>query len=86
MRWRGDVKVVLISGVRICKLEGRLRARLVNFAQLIIQYGRLVDHDHRYPPAGAIGVEKIAIYGEHDLDRTCTSYIAKTEPNHQNEN
>jgi transposase-like protein/IS1 family transposase len=54
-----------------------LGAKLVNFAQLVKQYGQMVDDDHRYSPAEVIGVEKLAIYGEPELDRVCTSHIER---------
>jgi transposase-like protein/IS1 family transposase len=52
-------------------------AKLVDFGQIIKQYGKLVDDDHRYSPSDVIGIEKIAIYGEPNLDEVCTSHIER---------
>jgi transposase-like protein/IS1 family transposase len=54
-----------------------LGAKKVDFAQLIKQYGKPVDDDHRYSPAEVIGVNKLAIYGEPDMDAVCTSHIER---------
>ena len=52
-------------------------AKKIDFGQVIKQYGRLVDDDHRYSPAEVIGTEKLAIYGEPVLDDICTSHIER---------
>ena len=54
-----------------------LGAKKVDFAQIIKQYGKLVDDDHRYSPSEVIGIEKLAIYGEPDMDAVCTSHIER---------
>lgn len=54
-----------------------LGAKKVHFAQLIKQYGRPIDDDHRYSPSEVIGVERLAIYGEPALDLVCTSHIER---------
>jgi IS1 family transposase len=54
-----------------------LGAKLVNFAQIIKQYGKNADNDHRYSPSEVIGINKLAIYGEPDMDAVCTSHIER---------
>lgn len=54
-----------------------LGAKKVDFGQLIKQYGKIVDDDHRYSAGEVVGIEKHAIYGEPDLDQVCTSHIER---------
>jgi transposase-like protein/IS1 family transposase len=54
-----------------------LGAKLVDFAQIIKQYGKLVDDDHRYSPSDVIGIEKLAVYGEPDMSAVCTSHVER---------
>jgi transposase-like protein/IS1 family transposase len=53
-----------------------LGAQHVNFAQLIKVYQSNPD-EKRYSPAQCIGIEKVRVHGNPDMDRVCTSHVER---------
>src|SRR5262249_8229550 len=58
-----------------------LGAQRVDFAQLVKLYSASPEPDTRYSPAECIGAKKVAIYGNPDMDRVCTSHVERQNLN-----
>ncbi len=54
-----------------------LGAQHVNFAQLIKIYQSNPD-ERRYSPAQCIGIQKVKVHGNPDMERVCTSHIERS--------
>jgi transposase-like protein/IS1 family transposase len=58
-----------------------LGAQYVDFAQLVKLYSVSGDPDTRYSPAECIGARKVAIYGNPDMSKVCTSHVERQNLN-----
>jgi hypothetical protein len=54
-----------------------LGAKKVDFAQVIKVFGTPQDEDHRYSPPEVIELQKIAVFGNPDLDKATTSHVER---------
>ena len=54
-----------------------LGSRFIDFAQIIIKYGKSPDSEIRYSPSQCIGIEKKAVFGKPDLKKASTSHIER---------
>lgn len=54
-----------------------LGGKKVNFAQIIKIYGKADDADHRYSPSEVLDIEKVAVFGNPDMDAATTSHIER---------
>ena len=58
-----------------------LGAKKVDFAQVIKIFGKPQDEDHRYSPPEVIEIQKIAVFGNPDLDKATTSHVERQNLN-----
>lgn len=49
----------------------------VDYAQLIKQYAAPADEDHRYSPSVCTGAKPVAVLGNPNMERVCTSHIER---------
>ena len=49
----------------------------VDYAQLIKQYAAPEADDHRYSPSVCTGAKAVAVLGQPDMDKVCTSHIER---------
>ena len=54
-----------------------LGAQFVDFAQVIKIYKGNTEDDTRYSPSVCVGCEKVAVFGDPDLERASTSHIER---------
>jgi transposase-like protein/IS1 family transposase len=49
----------------------------VDYAQLIKKYAAPTEDDHRYSPSVCIGAKPVAVIGNPDMEKVCTSHIER---------